>query len=130
MKTIKSNIMNAQKLTTYIVFLVLFLVSGCSTIQFIQLEQDNESLTVNRWHHSTLNGMVEISKPLNIQSICANKAWATVTTEFTFYNALPVILVPQTPLVSFYSAWTNKVKCYETKEAEEYPPEKVKSKKS
>ncbi len=122
MKTVLSNIMNARKLTIFILGLGLLLLSGCSTIQFVQHEQAAGGKTVNRWHHSTLNGMVEISKPLNIQSICGKKAWTTVDTEFTLYNALPVILVPSTSLVSFYSAWTNKVRCYETKEADNTNP--------
>ena len=90
-----------------------YLLSGCSTIQFVQHEQPGEHSTINRWHHSTLNGMVELSKPLNVQSICGQKAWTTITTEFTFYNSLSQIVVPSLSFVSFYSAWTNKVQCYE-----------------
>lgn len=118
MKTIFFNIMNIRKSATFIFGMALCLLSGCSTIQFVQHEQAIDTTTVNRWHHSTLNGMVEISKPLNIQSICDKKAWTTITTEFTFLNALPVILVPSTSMVSFYSAWTNKVSCYEIVKAE------------
>ncbi|WP_189398960.1 Bor/Iss family lipoprotein [Arenicella chitinivorans] len=104
---------NHRKSTAVFVAFALCVLSGCSTIEFVQHEQSVESKSVNRWHHSTLNGMVEISKPLNIESICGKRAWTTVTTEFTLLNALPVVLVPSTSLVSFYSAWTNKVNCYE-----------------
>jgi hypothetical protein len=104
----------SPRIVAVFVYALLFsFLSGCSTIQFVQHEQPGDQAAVNHWHHSTLNGMVEISKPLNIGSICGKKAWTTITTEFTFYNALPVILVPSLPLVSFYSAWTNRVKCFE-----------------
>lgn len=114
MKTIFTSSIPSRVLTVLVLGLASLVLSGCSTIQFVQHEQAAQSDTINRWHHSTLNGMVEISKPLNVQKVCENKAWTTITTEFTFYNALPVILVPTTPLVSFYSAWTNKVGCYQT----------------
>ncbi len=118
MKTIFTSSIPSRGLTVLVLGLASLVLSGCSTIQFVQHEQAAQSDTINRWHHSTLNGMVEISKPLNVQKICENKAWTTITTEFTFYNALPVILVPTTPLVSFYSAWTNKVGCYQTSSIE------------
>lgn len=106
-------IMNKRRLSIFMSILALCFLSGCGTIQFVQHEQAGKRASVNRWHHLTLNGMVEISKPLNIQSICGKKAWTTITTEYTFYNALPEILIPAPPFVSFYSAWTNKVQCYE-----------------
>lgn len=120
MRTTLFRNMNTHKLRAVIFGLAICILSGCSTIKFVQHEQAIESATVNRWHHSTLNGMVEISKPLDVQSICDKKAWTTITTEFTLFNALPVILVPSTTLVSFYSAWTNKVKCYEVKKVEKH----------
>lgn len=113
MKRYLVDLASARKYSIATVGLTFCLLSGCSTIEFVQHQQAVDSEPVNRWHHATLNGMVEISKPLNIQSICEDRAWTTVTTEFTLYNALPVILVPSTSLVSFYSAWTNKVRCYE-----------------
>jgi len=112
MKLSLVKLINVQK--QILLSLLLFLLTGCSTIQFVQHEQKLESPVVDRWHHSTLNGMVEISRPLNVQSVCGKKAWTTITTEFTLLNALPVILVPGTPYLSFYSAWTNKIQCYQT----------------
>ncbi|MBX2847176.1 MAG: hypothetical protein KTR16_02555 [Acidiferrobacterales bacterium] len=113
MKTRLCNLMNAGRRGLFTAVSVVSFLSGCSTIQFIQYEQAIETTPVKRWHHSTLNGTVEISKPLNVQSICGKRAWTSITTEFTLLNALPVILMPGTPLLSFYSAWTNKVNCYE-----------------
>ncbi|GAA6137456.1 hypothetical protein NBRC116583_12030 [Arenicella sp. 4NH20-0111] len=112
MKLVTRCVMNTNAMGVIAFGVVLCLLAGCSTIQFVQLEQSVDAPTVDRWHHSTLNGMVEISKPLDVRSICGDKAWTTITTEFTFLNALPVILVPSTPLISFYSAWTNRVNCY------------------
>jgi len=108
-----TNVMNKRRLSVFISCLLLCLLSGCSTIEFVQHEQAGDRDSINRWHHVTLNGMVEISKPLNVQSICGKKAWTTITTEYTFYNSLPALIIPTTPLFSLYSAWTNKVKCYE-----------------
>ncbi len=93
--------------------LLICFFTGCSTIQFVQHEQDGTKKSINRWHHSTLSGTVEVSPPLNIQSICGDKAWTTVTTEFTLYNAFVTSLFAGPKFISYYSAWTNKVKCYE-----------------
>ena len=92
--------------------LILWSLSGCSTIQFVQLEQPGKQKTINRWHHSTLNGTVELSAPLDIKKICGKKAWTTITTEFTPFNAVIVGLISSHTLISPYSAWTNKVQCY------------------
>lgn len=89
-----------------------FLLSACSSITFVQVEQNIESPVVNKWHHATLNGMVEISSPLDIRDVCGERAWTKITTEYTFYNLLASAVVPNFGIVSFYSAWTNKVECY------------------
>ena len=86
---------------------------GCSTINFVQYEQPGEHKTVHRWHHTTLNGMVEVSKPLDIRTICQNRAWTKITTEHTVYNWLAEIAIPKPGGVLLYSAWTNKVQCHE-----------------
>jgi len=113
MSTLLLNVFGKARLTIVLPALCVYLLSGCSTIQFVQHEQPGEHTVVNRWHHATLNGMVELSKPLDVRSVCGKKAWTTITTEFTFYNALPELIVPSLSFVSFYSAWTNKVQCYE-----------------
>lgn len=89
----------------------LVLVS-CNSITFVQYEQDGEHETVNKWHHATLNGMVEISRPLDVRSVCGDKAWTKITTEYTFYNLLASALVPKLGVAALYSAWTNKVECF------------------
>jgi len=86
---------------------------GCSTITFVQVEQEKPKNTETRWHHTTLNGMVEISRPLNTQSICGDKAWTEITTEHTFYNWLAQVIIPGIEFLVFYSPWTNEVACHE-----------------
>lgn len=98
-----------------IVFMCLTLF-GCHTITFVQFEQEGERQTYSRWHHATLNGMVEVSKPLDIRTVCQKKAWTKITTEHTAYNWLAEVLVPGIQYVLFYSAWTNKVQCHESPE--------------
>ena len=87
---------------------------GCSPITFVQVDQPGEHQTHTRWHHATANGMVELSKPLDIQSICHEKAWTKITTEHTLANWAAEVLVPNPPFLVLYSAWTNKVQCHET----------------
>jgi hypothetical protein len=86
---------------------------ACSSITFVQVEQEGEQAIHDRWHHTTLNGMVEISKPLDIRDVCGNKAWTQITTELTPYNFMAGVLVPSVPFVVSYSPWTNRVQCHE-----------------
>lgn len=88
------------------------IVTGCGSITFVQYEQPGNHKTVNHWHDSTLNGMVEIRKPLDVRTICGKKAWTKITTEHTFYNLLVTALIPTAGPISFYSVWTNKVQCH------------------
>ena len=89
-------------------------LAACNTVTFVQYEQPGEHKTTNRWHHATLNGMVELSSPLDVSNICRDKAWTNITTEFTFYNFVISTLVPPVPYVSIYSSWTNAVQCFES----------------
>jgi len=91
---------------------VYCVLAGCSTVTFVQYEQPGEHETVNKWHHATLNGMVEISRPLDVRTVCGERAWTRITTEYTFYNLLASTVVPTLGPISFYSAWTNKVECF------------------
>jgi hypothetical protein len=106
--------MNSIRALRYAMLLSFMIFGlGCSTITFVQVEQAESKNTETRWHHATLNGMVELSKPLDIQSICGDKAWTEITTEHTFYNWLAEVLVPGIEFLLFYSAWTNEVACHE-----------------
>ncbi|MFK7729994.1 MAG: hypothetical protein AB8B48_00080 [Pseudomonadales bacterium] len=100
---------------TYRVFCLLIasqLLLACSSITFVQFEQEGEQAVERRWHHSTLNGMVEISRPLNISKVCGATTWTQITTEFTWQNFLVSSIVPSSAFVSIYSPWTNKIECF------------------
>ncbi len=88
---------------------------ACSSITFVQVEQEGEPTTHDRWHHTTINGMVEISKPLDVSSVCGTKAWTQITTELTPYNFMAGAIVPGIPYIISYSPWTNRVQCFEGK---------------
>ncbi len=94
--------------------LLCLLLISCSSITFVQVEQSGEQKNHSRWHHATLNGMVEVSKPLDIRTVCHNKAWTKITTEHTAYNWLAEVIVPGLPNLLLYSAWTNQVQCHES----------------
>ena len=99
--------------TTLLACILFFSLSGCGTITFVQYEQPGEHKTTKRWHHATLNGLVELSQPLDVRVVCGSKAWTNVTIERTFTNIVVGALVPSLPYVSFYVPWTNKVECFE-----------------
>ena len=94
-------------------WVLLLALSGCGTIKFVQYEQPGEHKLTKRWHHATLNGLVELSQPLDIRKVCGEKAWTNITTERTFPNILVSAFVPSIPYVAFYVPWTNKVECFE-----------------
>jgi Bor protein len=104
-------ILNLGRIT--LVSIAVLIIAGCSTVTFVQYEQPGEHKAVNRWHHATINGMVEISRPLDVRTICDKRAWTKITTEHTFYNWLAVLISPKMGPIKLYSAWTNKVQCHE-----------------
>ncbi len=109
--------MNISAVRLLVVLAASQVLLACSSVTFVQVEQEGEHKTTNKWHHATLNGMVEISKPLDIRTVCHNKAWTKITTEHTFYNFMAEAVTPTfIPRILLYSAWTNKVQCHETPE--------------
>lgn len=87
-------------------------VLACSTVTFVQFDQEGEQAVERRWHHSTLNGMVEISQPLDIRKVCGTTTWTQITTEFTWQNFFVSSVIPSANFFSFYSPWTNKIECF------------------
>ncbi|GAA6152053.1 Bor/Iss family lipoprotein [Pseudoteredinibacter isoporae] len=103
-----------KKLSCYALVLSgLLAISGCSRIHFVQYEQENNQQKETRWHHTTLNGLVELSPPLNLSEVCRGKAWNHVTTETTFGNWAASLLNPTVPYLVLYSPRTNQVQCYQ-----------------
>lgn len=100
----------------------LFFVSGCSTMHFtqeypeiIELDEPKEEI----WHNTTLNGTVEISRPVNLYKQCNGSGWARASVEFNADNILITALtngimditVPALSLVNFYAPWDVEVQC-------------------
>jgi len=87
-------------------------IGGCNTLIFVQNEEPQPQPTSRHWHHATLNGMVEISPPLNLSHVCSGTSWNKFTTEHRFYNALSELILPRFTGLSLYSSWTTEVECY------------------
>lgn len=85
---------------------------ACSTVTFVQFDQEGEQPVERRWHHSTLNGMVEISQPLDISKVCGVTTWTQITTEFTWQNFFVSSIIPSATFLRLYSPWTNKIECF------------------
>ena len=92
--------------------LILF-TSACSTINFVQYDQASQQAPENYWHHTLINGTVELSKPLYLKKICHGKAWTKLTTERSVWNILIGLPIPSYYLVVPYIAWTNRVYCFQ-----------------
>jgi hypothetical protein len=93
-------------------------IAGCNTLTFVQNEETRAQPTSSHWHHATLNGMVEISTPLNLNDVCGGTSWNKITTEHRFYNALSELILPRITGLSLYSSWTAEVECYSADSAE------------
>ncbi len=93
--------------------LLIWGMSACSPITFVQYEQPGRQEPLRQWHHTVINGMVEVSKPLNLEEKCQGKTWNRLTTKRTFLNILVSIPVPTIDFLVPYVAWTNEVECYE-----------------
>ncbi|MFT5577384.1 MAG: hypothetical protein ACI9WS_000134 [Paraglaciecola psychrophila] len=87
-------------------------ISGCNTLTFVQNEETRPQPKSSHWHHATLNGMVEISPPLNLKEVCKGTSWNKITTEHRFYNTLSELLLPRVAGLLLYSSWTAEVECY------------------
>ncbi|WP_299974276.1 hypothetical protein [uncultured Pseudoteredinibacter sp.] len=102
------------------------LLSGCSRINFVQYEQEGNTQEESRWHHTTMNGLIELSAPLNLSEVCRGKAWNYVSTETSFSNWAVSLLNPAVPYVVLYSPRINRVQCFQVpmanaKDEEEKP---------
>lgn len=94
-------------------FILIFLVglSGCSTIHFTNGPQVENTVVREQWHHFTLNDLVEISPPMNLDYNCANQEWDTVTIERSFMNGFVSVFSQPLTGVSLYSPWTIRYHC-------------------
>lgn len=96
----------------YIVLLSLF-ATGCSTLHFTNGPQVEQTVVREQLHHITLNDLVEISPPMDINYNCANQQWDTITVERTFINGLVAALTWPSGAGTLYSPWTIRYSCRE-----------------
>lgn len=101
---------------------ILLLITGCSTMHFTQatFEQDViKTKTYSQWHETTLNGMVEISQPVDLYKNCQGQPWNKVTVEFGFKAGLTTFavdtlmnaIVPGLSFVNVYAPWDVEAQC-------------------
>jgi hypothetical protein len=64
------------------------LLCGCSVMHFQNGSVEPAGRTIEKWHHNVGLSLYEISAPLNMKALCADKQWAMVTTKETVPTAL------------------------------------------
>lgn len=105
-------------------FLILAccVLSACSTIHFTHDLSSNRQPAEplrTQWHDTTIDGMIEISPPVNLYRQCQGKPWSKVTVEFSFSNGVTTGLIsgvltsvaPAFNLVTLYSPWSVQTNC-------------------
>lgn len=103
---------------------LLLLLSGCSTIHFTHDLPAGRNATEpmpEKWHDTTIDGMIEISKPVNLYQECRGRPWQQVTVEYTFTNGLVATVitgtaasaVPVFSWINLYMPWTVQTACSE-----------------
>ena len=107
------------------IFSLLFLsLSACYTFEFSEGKaQSSSSADYSQWHHTALNGLIEISNPVHLKKYC-KKGWKKVVVQkgilqsltggFQQY-ALPVFLfainMPILSGVEFYAPTGLEIYC-------------------
>jgi len=98
------------KQSLLVVFFTIFF-AGCSTIHFTNGPEMEETVVREKWHHSAINGLIEVSRPFDLGYACDNKQWDTVTVEKTFLNSLATF---SSTYFSIYSPWAIYYECRES----------------
>lgn len=94
-----------------LIFLSLIGLSGCTTIHFTNGPQVENSTIREQWHHITLNELVEVSPPMDLDYNCADHEWDSVTIERTFLNGVVGVLAQPVLGLSLYSPLTVTYRC-------------------
>ncbi len=96
------------------------LITGCSTMHFTQVTAEAEETRIHsQWHDTTLNGMVEISHPVNLYESCKGQPWKKVTVEVSAKAGLTVFainttmnaIIPGLSFVNMYAPWDVEAQC-------------------
>lgn len=89
-------------------------------MHFTQSTPEPEEVIIqSQWHDTTLNGMVEISYPVNLYEKCSGQTWQKVTVEFGFTAALTTFAVntamnatiPALSMINMYAPWDVETHC-------------------
>ena len=107
----KSKVKSRTKSKALAILLLSYQLAACSTMKFVNGPEMEETVEREQWHHIGINGIVEYSKPMNIEYNCAKQQWDTVTVELSFWNA--IASVSPWPYVSLYTPWTIIYECRE-----------------
>ena len=86
------------------------LITSCTTMEFVNGPKMEDTVIRETWHHQGLNGLIEFSKPLDLDYHCDQKQWDSVTIERTFFNSIATLSYPY---VTVYSPWTIVYECRE-----------------
>ncbi len=89
---------------------VLALLSSWSTVHFVNGPELEDTVVREQWHHTAINGLIEISRPINISYACDDKQWDTITVEKSFLNSLASL---SSQYFSLYSPWAVYYECRE-----------------
>jgi Bor protein len=70
------------------IFLVMVLLSGCTTISFENGSTSGKRFKTEKLHHNVVLGLVEVSDPVNLERECANQDWEEVQTQYSVFTWL------------------------------------------
>ena len=111
----------ARSAALLVVALLASALSGCATMKFTQDVPDRppKREKVQHWHHTIINGMVEVSEPANLYRDCRGKPWKSATVEFRFKNGLVSgvanaaidSVIFSSAFLAFYAPWNVEIYC-------------------
>jgi hypothetical protein len=87
---------------------VSLLGAGCytTTISTGMPAQAPSVLATERWHHTVVGGLAEISDPVDLEGVCPQGGWASIQEEVSFVNGLVSAV-----LSSIYTPRTYTIMC-------------------
>lgn len=87
-------------------------VTACSTIHFVNgpILDDETIVEREQWHHLGLNGLIEFSKPFDLNYNCHKQQWDSITVEKTLFNSLASLSFAEFP-ISIYAPWSIRYSC-------------------
>jgi hypothetical protein len=63
-------------------------LGGCYTTRIHSGNQGTlpSPMATERWHHTLVVGLAEVSDPIDLDSVCPARSWATIDEKLTFVN--------------------------------------------